>query len=285
MHRTQSTAILLVALTACGRIGFDAVTATTVDGAATDTDSDFDSDGDGVPDSMDNCPTVPNPTQDNEDGDRFGDACDPCPPYPDPDPVIDSDGDGVSDMCDPHPATPGDSIVMFDGFDIGLPSGALVNGNWSIANGIAVVTGALNTFATVTFAPPTGSAETIATHMTLDNLIGSSGRGGGVVHQWDQATSGGAACVVALDDSSAPVYAIVDDATNNVLTSDSVAVADGTAASLVSTRTGQSYHCVSTIDTMALDATDSYTSPTPQIGIYTRSATAHFDWMMIIATQ
>src|SRR5262249_42327742 len=37
-----------------------------------------DSDGDGVPNSIDNCPTVANPFQENADGDAFGDACDNC---------------------------------------------------------------------------------------------------------------------------------------------------------------------------------------------------------------
>ena len=36
-----------------------------------------DTDGDGIPDTADNCPTTPNPTQENFDGDSQGDACDP----------------------------------------------------------------------------------------------------------------------------------------------------------------------------------------------------------------
>ncbi len=35
-----------------------------------------DTDGDGVVDSIDNCPSVPNPDQADADGDRFGDVCD-----------------------------------------------------------------------------------------------------------------------------------------------------------------------------------------------------------------
>jgi hypothetical protein len=47
-----------------------------------------DSDGDGVIDAIDNCPSIPNPGQENFDGDALGDVCD------------DSDGDGVFDDTD-----------------------------------------------------------------------------------------------------------------------------------------------------------------------------------------
>jgi hypothetical protein len=40
---------------------------------------DDDSDGDGVPDGVDNCPTIPNPSQTDTDGDGVGDLCDVCP--------------------------------------------------------------------------------------------------------------------------------------------------------------------------------------------------------------
>ena len=43
-----------------------------------------DTDGDGVPDSTDNCPNTPNPTQADADGDGVGDACDACPTQPGP---------------------------------------------------------------------------------------------------------------------------------------------------------------------------------------------------------
>ena len=58
----------------------------------------FDEDEDGIPDSKDNCPLTPNPSQDDTDEDGAGDACDNCP-IPNPD-QRDDDGNGVGDTCD-----------------------------------------------------------------------------------------------------------------------------------------------------------------------------------------
>ncbi len=70
-----------------------------------------DRDGDGVPDLRDNCPTVPNPDQEDRNANRIGDACedpdadgvlsakDNCPAVPNPS-QQDVDGDGKGDACD-----------------------------------------------------------------------------------------------------------------------------------------------------------------------------------------
>jgi hypothetical protein len=78
-------------------------------------DVTLDSDGDGVPDSIDNCPSIPNPDQHDKDGDGRGDVCDPCPHVSTPN-EVDTDGDGIGDECDPRPDSPGDTRVAFDGF-------------------------------------------------------------------------------------------------------------------------------------------------------------------------
>lgn len=83
-----------------------------------------DQDADGIVDALDNCPTVPNPTQTDSDGDGTGDACDGCPNDPlkqDPGicgcgvPELDSDGDGVPDCADNCVAIPNPGQEDCDG--------------------------------------------------------------------------------------------------------------------------------------------------------------------------
>jgi len=72
-----------------------------------------DTDGDGVPDTIDNCPTNINPSQEDVDADNIGDACDNdndndgilnvndnCPTTYNP-LQEDTDNDGIGDVCDP----------------------------------------------------------------------------------------------------------------------------------------------------------------------------------------
>jgi hypothetical protein len=65
---------------------------------------DFDSDNDGIADSMDNCPDVANPDQDDYDEDDVGDVCDNCPDISNTH-QEDTDGDGIGDACDTSPPT------------------------------------------------------------------------------------------------------------------------------------------------------------------------------------
>ena len=73
-----------------------------------------DLDRDTVDDGVDNCPTVPNPTQTNSDGDSHGDACDVCPSDDDEN-QLDTDGDNVGNACDNCPSVSNPSQIDTDG--------------------------------------------------------------------------------------------------------------------------------------------------------------------------
>ena len=74
-----------------------------------------DVDGDGVGDVCDNCPTVPNPGQEDENQNFIGDACDGGE---------DQDGDGVPDDLDNCPNMPNNDQLDTDkdGKNIGIHS-------------------------------------------------------------------------------------------------------------------------------------------------------------------
>jgi hypothetical protein len=59
---------------------------------------DADDDGDGLALPFDDCPSTPNPAQEDMDRDGVGDACDNCPSLFNPG-QLDSDGDGRGDAC------------------------------------------------------------------------------------------------------------------------------------------------------------------------------------------
>ena len=73
---------LLLLVAGCDRLfGFDEVPAPEIDAPAGGCvmSIEHDDDGDCVPDTVDDCPGMPDPTQADRDGDLVGDACDPDP--------------------------------------------------------------------------------------------------------------------------------------------------------------------------------------------------------------
>lgn len=75
-----------------------------------------DTDNDGISDTLDNCPTVVNPTQTDRDGDTIGDACDNAPSVPNTK-QNDKDRDGIGDGQDncPSVANPDQEDNDFNG--------------------------------------------------------------------------------------------------------------------------------------------------------------------------
>ncbi len=77
-----------------------------------------DSDSDGIPDSTDNCPSIPNASQTNSDGDAFGNACDNCIAVTNAS-QANSDGDSHGDVCDNCPLVSNANQANFDGDAMG----------------------------------------------------------------------------------------------------------------------------------------------------------------------
>ncbi|MBX2982649.1 MAG: thrombospondin type 3 repeat-containing protein [Flavobacteriales bacterium] len=77
-----------------------------------------DQDGDGIPDCLDNCPTVYNPDQSDFDGDGVGDASDNCIWVYNPG-QEDSNNDGIGDACQGDTTTGVEEITM-DGQGLSL---------------------------------------------------------------------------------------------------------------------------------------------------------------------
>ncbi len=84
----------------------------------------IDTDLDGTADGLDNCVSLPNPSQADADGDGIGNRCDVCRDVPDP-LQSDGDGNGVGDVCespllelvlDPIPSSGVDSLTGGDLF-------------------------------------------------------------------------------------------------------------------------------------------------------------------------
>ncbi|MBD3258654.1 hypothetical protein GF377_09500, partial [candidate division GN15 bacterium] len=75
----------------------------------------LDMDEDGVCDTADNCPSDPNPLQEDSDGDLAGDSCDVCPQ----DPQDDADGDGFCANEDNCPSLSNPDQLDPDGDGVG----------------------------------------------------------------------------------------------------------------------------------------------------------------------
>jgi len=250
-----------------------------VDGSSTN-----DTDGDGVPDSTDNCPTVPNPGQENEDGDKFGDACDPCPPVADNNPP-DADGDGVADACDPNPTTPGDHIFLFEGFHHGVPGGWEMVGTWTGSSDDVAVTA--TTAAYLSTPGPTSTHETVSTSFTVNSAT-TSGANSGVI------------------DDHAPAGSYIYCSTYWYANQAGLDIHDSTQASMYYTTpfemtTAATYVVQERRDTTSFGCTgkntgtgtsatvttitDALANTPPSIGIIASGSSINFHWLMVVSNN
>ncbi len=269
MRVVAIVAVVAVVAAGCGRIGF---------GVEMPSDDVSDPDHDGVVDPIDNCSAIENPDQNDEDGDGLGDPCDPCPPYVD---NADPDDDGVGGVCDPNPNTVGDHITHFAGFSQ-MPDDLELAGTWSVAGGKIHVTGSLNSLAAATWINSGPETEVISTHVTLDAMFGTGvARPVGVVHHFDAESAEGTACVFGLNPLDVEVYALADNASTGAIALVPTEANVGDTSSFTSLRSGTDYSCDA--ERLADPMTGTNTLPvTNRSGLFARSASASFDWVMVV---
>jgi len=242
-----------------------------------------DLDGDGIPNTADNCPTTPNPQQENEDSDAFGDACDPCPPIADDAPP-DSDSDGVADACDPRPTQGGDTIVLFEGFHAALPGGWNQSGTWTIASD-AASTDATGGRATLTIAGATTGHVSVSTAFTLDALNGSADASVGVVDAYDHTASPrkGVHCHLTDWGSSSPLAVVpLHDAPEHDAP---YQITVGRSYTLQQRHDGSNYTCSaqSGAAQQTVTVTSGLAPATPEVGFRITHAAATFKWLLVVS--
>ncbi|MBW2233100.1 MAG: thrombospondin type 3 repeat-containing protein [Deltaproteobacteria bacterium] len=138
-----------------------------------------DSDGDGVEDAIDNCPTDPNPLQEDGDSDTVGDVCDNCPGLDNLD-QADADGDSVGDLCDNCPAdgnpiqTDDDGDTYGAACDCDDTNPALWECNTPVGPGPVTVTDPTDTV-TVIIPDVTQGGDTTVTVIDCNDLTGGTG--------------------------------------------------------------------------------------------------------------
>ena len=274
----QRCLFVVIGLAACGRVDFDPVAQ-----SGDDAPPFADRDNDGIADDIDNCVEVANPGQENEDHDALGDACDPCPPFVDTVPPTDPDDDGVSGNCDPSPDVPGDEIVLFDGFDA-TPSGAQIDGTWTF-DGTARVTSSLDEESAVTYVVPDAPTHHVSTRVTPDEYFGDLvARPIGVVTQYHKDTRDGTMCVFGINPSNQEVVAIADNRATLALAAKDCDASLGTTADFRMREHAGAYECASSQIITPLTTTSTLLSTPNRIGVFARSTSAHFEWVMIVAS-
>lgn len=249
-----------------------------------------DRDGDGVMDPADNCPDDFNPDQGNEDTDLLGDPCDPCPVDTN---NADGDSDGVGDMCDPFPNLPGDQLALFEGFHNGMPSGWMVNGTWTAAGDSVLAAPGVNGFADV-YIPSPSAHETVSVGGVMTSALGTDYRTFGVQENAEPATNGfaivGALLITAASDA-VPNTAMVDLfklPSQAALKRTSYAWSVGDELRLWLTRRDSAYvllgEDITAGTSKVVMGSDGTTTANPHLGFHVYSASARFEWLMVVTS-
>ncbi len=247
---------------------------------------DNDDDNDGIPNGMDNCPTVANPNQHDEDGDGYGDACDPCPVTANT-VEVDSDGDGVGDSCDPHPQDPTDHIAIFQTFG-DVPSanaGWDVYGPWTEDMNSLTIAATGGAHGDLCLAMKDTDSQKIWTSVTITatSCAGGNGCGGGIIMEKSPNGSDGVSCDL-VSAQTGNALGLDHAMSNGTMTIGSGALAwtIGTRYPLVMTRSGQQYTCTSGTELAA--GMSGMTNANPEMGVWLANASAKFDYLFVVTS-
>ncbi len=255
-----------------------------LDAAMPDATVALDTDGDTVLDAVDNCVMRPNTNQFNEDGDRFGDVCDPCPPIADDNPA-DGDGDGVADACDPRPTLGGDSIMLFEGFQAGLPTtGWAKTGTWSAAGG--TVSGDASAGKAMLTAPGSTTGRlTVSTSMRMDAVPATGDGAAGIVDAYDLTAKTGIYChLTTWGATNTPLVINAVASAGTVIDTGVFDIVAGTTYALSSRRDADARSCSGShgATTASASGTSTVSAIMPNVGLRLVRTKATYAWLMVV---
>lgn len=240
-----------------------------------------DRDNDGLTNENDNCPDTFNPGQYDEDFDTLGNPCDPCPFTAD---NLDTDLDGVGDFCDPNIDIPGDTIVMFEGFDEPLTGDWMLYGNWAQGAGELAFELFNDEFAYAT-PPVIGDGRGMIVAGFIADVIDPTFVNRGVGVGWLDPNAGmGLACTAIVDPNQGHHLGFIDHTTFQPTTMTPAPWGTGTLEVLFDYQESpDSYYCaISGSVSTGLKTTVSGFLPPATTGLTARSISGRFLWAMYV---
>jgi hypothetical protein len=248
-----------------------------------------DLDGDGVMNAVDNCPNVANPDQHDEDMDMLGDVCDPCPPSSD---NTDDDNDGVANDCDPNPSVPGDHMVLFEGFQHGVPADwTAVGGTWTMSADDIVINAGTAIPGPALYHAAFGPHESVVIGAKLSNPTGTDYRGLAVFDDASSASGVAIACSALITSSTdsqpnAPVNELLRTPDDTVLDRQAFAWIGGQNLVIALQRVDMGYGCFTYNTASDVSATgggsDATITASPQIGFGAFGGFARVHWAYVV---
>jgi hypothetical protein len=165
-----------------------------------------------------------------------------------------------------------------------MPPGVELVGSWTFANGRASVRSSIDELGGATWVSSSRS-ETVSTRATIDELFGDlRARPAGVIHRFDATNAEGVMCVFGVNPSNDEVYAIANNKDTAALALVATSATVGSSSTFASRRDATSYTCDVEHLPDPMTATAPLMSTPNRVGLFVRSTSATFDWVMIVSS-